>query len=309
MNSIVFCAHEVPKIYEGFTGGFVDRLKGLSSAIFLSKLFRLKLKIFWRDPFPINNYFDFSEDIQFFDGDVSELLAHPKVNFLHKKFQEQTSHCSPSEFYASLENIFQSSNVLFFSNRECGELYRYFSSLLGSKTLDRIPRNGWDIFSQEYISISDRIRPKAHQFQSIKSTISIHFRVGGENLSWTDPSLYNEEKMPHDLSKLCNSLSDAQMKVRFKVFADNTRVRERAVSILREQGFEVYESSCEPVHLERSQGFQAAELGDTLREWVDIGDASFVVRTAGAFAAYAGKCRGIEVFNIDDVSSIRNRIV
>ncbi|SDZ78713.1 hypothetical protein [Microbulbifer marinus] len=308
MKYIVFCAHEIPKVYEGLTGGFVDRLKGLSSAILLSRLFGVKLVVLWREPFPINNYFNFSDEIEFFEGHVDNLVECPKINFLHKNFQAQISNRNPLEFYQSLKDILQSSPVVFFSNRECGELFRYFSKCCGEEALKLLPQNGWDIFGQGYISVSDRIRPEKINFETKKDTVSLHFRVGGENLRWTDPALYNEERLPNDLGRLCSSLAKARGKIRFKVFSDNTQVRERAVNILRSNSFEVHESNCEPVHLERSQGFHAAELAATLREWVDIGDASFVIRTAGAFAAYAAKCRGIDVFNIDDISAIEGRV-
>lgn len=259
----------------------------MSAYIELCEYFRQTPTVLWDKPLLHSEFFQDSTKIQFIsEADPVFLDSYEVVNLLNKR----PMRLDPKlvrQWYGSTSNVVLHCN--------CG-----IHSDIWSGFIERLRMDGGDcdfghrvpadvLFGK--MSLRFRLPEICPDRQKGCGRVGFHFRVGGDQRSWSDPDLFDAEVLLGLVEKKLHVLMDmvGPDAVEIYLAGDSFEIKTEAEKIGSALGFRVLPWTRSVAHLDRTIGADASGYKAILQDIEGLGSCDFVFKTAGAFGSFAAK--------------------
>lgn len=306
-----YCVNLVQNGKIVLTGGFADRLKGMISCYWLSKILDEDLTVDWSTPTPLDSCYEYL-DIQkpsatpaAFQSQVDNYthlnLVGKQYTLFKESFLPNLNKCnSKNSAIELIKNTFSHYDSIYTNNP--------LDFLIQSQILKDILQTNYDFridnFSdlmfhgyrrtirlKENFLLAKELKRLEDYFGDvdIDKRLAVHVRVGGDHVSWQDPVLDDPDAIYSKLKLLIGSRCFVDSRV--FVCSDSTSVKENIIEILTDAKIDVFTHSLTPSHTERSAS-SIDDFATTVLDFESLRLAGLILHGQGAFSRIASFTSG-----------------
>lgn len=295
---------------QAVSGGLADRLKGLISLYWISKLANEQLLVDWTNPVPLSTCYRFlgllEVDTFTLSSNNSSYLDlvdqgyHAFSLLLDEKLKLASTAADAAGCLISLLNNYEwiSCNAIFqqlVSNKLLKEALRLRTGhvLRRPEDLVRIAFNEILELKNDF-TFRDDLYALALFFNEVEplKRIALHTRIGGSHVSWSDPLLDDFELIINRVDMLArkNYFSNS----RVFVCSDSSFLKQKILKVLGEYSVLTFNHVNELHHVEKSLP-SSNQLSSSILDFESVRLASIVIHGKGAFGRMAAYSSGAQV--------------
>ncbi len=295
-------------------GGFADRLKGLIGCYWLAVLLNKRFAIDWTYPDCLSSYYDLSPSAHFAADNEDYSAADPCINLIDGNYSS-----NPINVENTLKSCRNISDLTDLAKAVAGRRISTNSLMLdilrNDTLLAALNAGGVRIsdmtdfiakaysrllcFKESVFAEDDEFRAfQKYVSNSQKPLLGLHFRIGGDSVSWSDPQLDDRSSVEAFCER---ALSHLAADYDIYLASDSPALKQQLLQVVYEKQLRIFSFKKDVNHMDRSVGHSSSA---TVMEFECLRRCSRIIHGAGGFsimAAYSARIPSIHYKQVANV--------